>query len=168
MLNSRTFLMLSLSMAMTSQVFAQATDDFEVRVNVLESCVITADDLDFGTYDANGLLPTIGVSTITATCTLLTTFDIGIDAGTGGTAVNDRKMVDDATGTETLDYTLGCVGAGVPACVVNWGNTPGTDTFTGIGTGLPIPTVVTGTIAAGQQVTPGTFRDFPVTATVYF
>ena len=147
---------------------AQNSDTFEVRAEVLDSCGISAEDLDFGTYDPISVTPTVGTATITATCTLLTVFDIGLDAGTGGTAVNDRSMVDDATGTETLDYSLSCAGLGVPACAVNWGDTPGTDTFTSVGTGLGIPVVVTGTIPAGQQVTPGIYRDNPVTATIYF
>jgi spore coat protein U domain-containing protein, fimbrial subunit CupE1/2/3/6 len=149
-------------------VVAQTSDSFEVRVQVEESCTITAEDLDFGSYDPNGPVPAVGFSSITAECTLLTLYDVGLDAGANGTSVSDRKMVDDATGSETLDYSLACVGVGVPACALNWGNTPGTDTFTAVGTGLGIPVVVTGTIPAGQQVTPGTYRDNPVVATVYF
>lgn len=144
------------------------SDDFEVRVEVVDSCDISADDLDFVSYDPNSLLPTLGTTTITATCTLLTPFEIGIDEGSVGSSVSDRKMDDDATGAETLDYTLSCAGAGVPACAVNWGNTPGSDTFISVGTGLPIPVVVAGTIPAGQQVTPGGYRDNPVTATIFF
>ncbi len=147
---------------------AQVTSQFEVRAEVIESCTIEATDLDFGNYDPNSLVPTAGASTITTTCTLLTPFNVGIDAGTNGSSVSDRQMVDDSTGTELLAYALSCAGLGVPACALNWGDTPGTDTFLSIGTGLPIPIVVAGVIAAGQQVTPGTYRDTPVTATVYF
>lgn len=147
---------------------AQVTSQFEVRAEVIQSCTIDATDLNFGNYDPNSLVPTIGASTITTTCTLLTPFDVGIDAGTNGSSVSDRQMIDDATGSELLAYSLSCAGLGVPACALNWGNTPGTDTFLSVGTGLPIPIAVAGTIAAGQQVTPGIYRDTPVTATVFF
>ncbi len=153
---------------MGSASTAQVSSQFEVKVEVVESCTVEANDLDFGTYDPNSLVPTLSTSTITATCTLLTPFDVGLDAGSNGSSVSDRQMSDDATGAERLAYNLSCAGVGVPACALNWGDTPGTDTFLGIGTGLALPIVVTGTIPTGQQVTPGTYRDTPVTATIYF
>ena len=144
--------------------FAQSSD-FEVRTTVIDSCVITANDLDFGNYDPNSLVPTVCTPTIDTTCTLLNAYNVGINEGTVGSAVNARQMDDDASSSETLDSTLQCA---VGLCAVNWGNTVGTDTFVGVGTGLNIPIVVTGTIAAGQQVTPGAYRDNPVTATITF
>lgn len=171
MLHIRTTRALTLclfTLLFAASVQAQVTSQFEVRAEVIQSCTIEATDLNFGNYDPNSLVPTVGTSTITTTCTLLTPFDVGIDAGTNGSSVSDRQMIDDATGSELLAYSLSCAGLGVPACALNWGDTPGTDTFLSIGTGLPIPIAVAGTVAAGQQVTPGTYRDTPVTATVYF
>ncbi len=154
---------------------ATVSDTFEVRVTVAEVCEVTANDLDFGTYDPLDALPLIsGLATIDVTCALLTPHNVGIDAGQNGTGVADRKMIIDGAGTDTIDYTLGCAinlppaGAVLTNCATNWGNTIGTDTFVGLGTGLPIPIIMTGTIPAGQNVPIGTYRDNPVTATVTF
>jgi spore coat protein U-like protein len=154
---------------------ATVSDTFEVRVNVAEVCEVTANDLDFGTYDPLDALPLVsGIATIDVTCALLTPHNVGIDAGQNGTGVADRKMIIDGAGTDTLDYTLGCAinlppaGAVLTNCLTNWGNTIGTDTFVGLGIGIPIPIIMTGTIPAGQNVPIGAYRDNPVTATVTF
>lgn len=161
---------------------ATDTDTFEVRVTVANACEITANDLDFGTYNPLDAVPLVSaVATIDVECTLATPFDVGIDAGQNGTGVADRKMIRDG-GTETLDYTIGCFLAAPPAgavlsnCTSNWGETPGVagvggDTFFGLGLGTivgPLPIVMTGTIPFGQNVPQGTYRDNPVTATVTF
>ncbi|RBP51206.1 Csu type fimbrial protein [Arenicella xantha] len=161
---------------------ATDSDTFEVRVLVADSCEIVANDLDFGTYDPLDAVPLLSaISTIDVECTLLTPFDVGIDAGQNGTGVADRKMIKDGS-TETLDYTLGCVlslpvaSAILTNCATNWGNSPGVlgvggDTFFGLGLGTlvgPLPIVMSGTIALGQDVPTGTYRDNPVTATVTF
>lgn len=166
---------LLVSLALAGQTFAATeTDDFEVRVVVDPICQITANDLDFGVYDTLDAVPLVSaVSTIDVNCALATVHNVGIDAGANGTGVADRKMIRDG-GTETLDYTLGCflsvppAGAVITNCATNWGDTVGTDTFLGVGLGVPIPIVMTGTIPAGQNVPLGTYRDTPVTATVTF
>lgn len=151
---------------------AAETAEFEVRVGVSDACDISASDLDFGTYNVLDAVPLTNTSTITVQCSLLTTYSVGIDQGQHGASTSDRKMLKTG-GTDTnpehlLDYTLNCVGVGVPACALNWGDIGEGNVFSGIGTGLAVPIVLTGTIPALQNVEVGQYTDNPVTATVDF
>ncbi len=150
----------------------QETAEFEVRVGVSDACEISADDLDFGTYNILDIVPLTNTSNITVKCSLLTVFSVGIDQGQHGSSTTDRKMLktggNDQNANHLLDYTLNCVGVGVPACALNWGDIGEGSVFTSIGTGADMDIVLTGSIAPGQNVESGSYTDNPVTATVDF
>jgi spore coat protein U-like protein len=132
---------------------ATSTSTFQVSANVANSCSASASDLAFGTYDPLAALPTDGISTVTVQCTLLTNYTIGLSAGAGaGASVATRKMT---KGADTLNYSL----YQDAAHLVVWGQTPGTDTVSGVGTGLAVPHIVYGRIPPTQNVNAGAYLD---------
>jgi spore coat protein U-like protein len=132
---------------------ATATDSFTVSAEVTAVCEVIAEDLDFGSYDAASSSPTDAQSDIEVTCTPGTTYDIGLNAGTGtGATVTDRSMLNR---TVELDYAL----YSDAARTTNWGETVGIDTVAGTGDGTPIDHNVYGRIAAGQFVAAGSYSD---------
>lgn len=140
---------------------ATETTTFQVEATVISGCNVSATNLAFGNYDPLSLLDQDGTSTITVQCSLGTTYDIGLDPGSGaGATVAARKMT---KGADTLTYSL----YQDLARLLVWGNTVDSDTLPGIGTGLAIPQVVYGRIPAGQNVNTGSYSD-TVTVTVTF
>jgi spore coat protein U-like protein len=150
---------LSLGATATSALAATATTTFQVTAAVAATCLITATNLAFGTY--TGVLAS-STSTISVTCTNTTTWNVGLNAGTApGATVTTRKM--SGPGGAPLAYSL----SQDAAHTINWGNTVGTDTETGAGTGSAQALTVFGQAPAGQFVTPGAYVD-TITATITF
>jgi spore coat protein U-like protein len=139
-----------------------ATTTFTVNATVLSTCAVAASPLNFGNYSGGALLN--GTTTITVTCTTSTPYNVGLDAGKAtGATVTTRKMKDTASGN-LLNYSL----FSDTNRTVNWGNTSGTDTVAGTGTGSGQPITVYGQIPAGQYPTPSTTYQDTITATVYY
>lgn len=86
-----------------SALAAEATTTFQVTATVANSCLVSATNLNFGAYDPAAVKD--GTSTIIVTCTAETPYEIGLDAGTGTSAVTTRTMTGDGAGTQ-LDYEL--------------------------------------------------------------
>lgn len=138
---------------------ATATTTFQVTANVTATCQIAATNLAFGSYAG---VQTDATSTITVTCTNTTPYNVGLDAGTStGATVTTRAMT--GPGGATLGYALYSDGART----VNWGNTVGTDTVAGTGTGSAQTLTVYGRIPAGSLPAPGAYTD-TITATVTY
>jgi spore coat protein U-like protein len=139
---------------------ATATTTFLVTANVNVSCTIAATDLNFGDYISGQL---DGQSQITVTCTNTAVWNVGLNAGTcTGATVTTRCMK--GPGTSVLNYSL----SSDAARAVNWGNTVGTDTVSGTGTGGPEIVTVYGRIPSGQSTAgPGGYTD-TITATITF
>ena len=134
------------------------TATIAVTATVFSACTITANALPFGTY-SNGV--NNATTTVTPTCTLATPYTVGLDAGTGtGATVAARKLT---LGANTLTYTL----YSDSARTVLWGNTIGTNTVAGTGTGVFQTLTVYGQIPASQNVQPGNYTD-TVTATLTY
>jgi spore coat protein U-like protein len=91
-------------LVLSIQVVAQtANDTFLVSITVENDCVITVNDLSFGTV--NDLTPSISSSTTgSVTCTGIAPVSVSFDAGTGGTSTFAIRQMDD--GTDTIDYNL--------------------------------------------------------------
>ena len=138
---------------------AQTT--FQVKATVQAVCEVTATDLNFGNYSAQTGTPLLGTTTLTATCTPQTTYNIGLNKGTtpAGT-INQRKMV---SGANTLDYQLYTDSTRANI----WGETIGTDTVTGSGTGVGVPHTVFGSVAGAQKVPAGAYAD-TITVTITY
>jgi spore coat protein U-like protein len=119
---------------------------------------VSAGNLAFGNYTGAQVDAT---STITVTCTNSSPYKIGLDAGTGsGATVTSRKMT---SGGNTLNYSM----YSDSGRTTNWGNTVGTDTVSGTGTGSAQNVTVYGRIPASQLSPVGSYSD-TVTVTVTF
>lgn len=141
---------------------ATQTTSFNVTASVVSACAVSAANLAFGNYDPLSVLNTDGTSTVTVTCSLLAPYNVGISAGGYGSGVSARKM-QIGSGTDTLNYSL----FRDALRTQNWGVTVGTDTLSGVGTGLAVPTVVYGRIPAAQNAPVGSYSD-TVTVTVTY
>ena len=138
---------------------AQTT--FRVSTTVNAVCAITASDLAFGTYSAQSGTPLLGTTTLQATCTPQTTYNIGLDQGTTpGSTVTTRQMI---SGANKLNYELHS-DAGRST---NWGNTSGTNTVTGAGTGVAVAHTVYGRVPAAQKTPAGIYQD-TITVRIYY
>jgi spore coat protein U-like protein len=139
---------------------AQTT--FKVTTKVQAVCDVTAVDLAFGTYTSAAGTPLQSTTLLRTTCTPGSTYNVGLNEGTSpGATINARKMV--STGAPALNYQL----YSDPARSVIWGNTTGTNTVTGAGTGLPVDHTVFGAVPANQVVPAGDYQD-TITVRVYY
>jgi len=155
--------LLTLGMVQWAELHAQQTAEttFRVTARVNALCEVTATDLEFGTYVAQGGTPLLGTTLLRTTCTPETTFNIGLNEGTSaGASVNQRKMV---SGAQALNYQL----YSDSARSTIWGNTTGTDTVTGVGTGLTQDHTVFGSIPASQVIPAGDYSD-TITVRIYY
>ncbi len=144
-----------------SSVAALATTNtatFQVTANVLPTCQISAGNLNFGDYAGAALTNT---STITVNCTQNQGYDVGLDAGNGGGSVATRKM--SGPSGAALGYGL----YRDSNHTTNWGNTVGTDTYHGNGSGNAQPLTVYGQLPAAESVMAGAYAD-TITATITY
>lgn len=133
---------------------------FRVSARVEAVCEVTANDLNFGTYSQQ--TGTNGTTQLRAVCSPQTTYNIGLNEGTGGgTIQGGRQMA--APGGQRLNYQL----YSNSARTTIWGNTTGTDTVTGVGTGLAQDHTVFGAIPATQTIPAGNYAD-TITVRIYY
>jgi len=139
-----------------------ASTTFRVSARVNAVCDVTASDLDFGVYSAQSSGALLGTTLVRATCTPNTGYQIGLSEGTApGATVNQRKMVSGTT--SALNYQL----YSDSARSIIWGNTPGTDTVTGLGTGLAQEHTVFGAVPAAQSVPAAEYAD-TITVRIFY
>lgn len=139
------------------------TATFDVTLKIIADCSIAATPLDFG--QAQGVLSTIvnATSSINVTCSNSTAYNVGMTAGTGtGSAGTNRFMSGTGANTATVAYNLL-----QPTGSAQWGNTQGTDTVGGTGTGTTQTLTVRGTIPVQDTPMPDSYKS-TITATVYF
>lgn len=147
----------------SSQSFATTTTTtFLVSTTVAATCAAAALPLAFGVYDPTSSANLDATTSVTVTCTGLTSYNVGLDAGTAsGATVTTRQM---SGGGNTINYSL----YRNSGRTLNWGNTVGTDTVSGTGTGLPQVVTVYGRIPGSQpSVPPGAYSD-TITVTVTY
>jgi spore coat protein U-like protein len=137
-----------------------ATGTFNVQAIIATTCVVTnATNLSFGTQAV--LSSAVNqTSTITVTCTNTTPYNIGLNQGVNGSSVTARQM---SSGSATINYSL-FSNAGM---TTNWGQTVGTDTVAGTGSGSGQAYTVYGQIPAQTTPAPGTYTD-TITVTVTY
>lgn len=122
------------------------------------SCVIAANPLPFPRY--SGAVDT-ATSTMTITCTHKTPYNVGLSPGaTSGATVTTRQMIN---GTKKIKYGL----FRDSGHSLNWGQTVGSDTVAGTGTGAAQTLTVYGLIPASQFVAPATYTDTIVATVTY-
>lgn len=130
---------------------ATATGTLTVSATVLSACTVTGSSLAFGSYTSAQLDAS---ATVNVVCTNGTPYNVGMDAGTGtGATTSVRKMTGSVAGT--LSYAL----YKDSSHTTNWGNTVGTDTATGNGSGISQVLNVYGRISSGQNANIGAYSD---------
>ncbi len=142
-----------------------ATATFNVTLTLQANCAITANPLAFGT---NGVLGTAinQQTTLSVTCTNTTPYNVGLDGGNvTGSSVTSRLMAGTATGNTTT--TIGFQLYQDSGRTTIWGNTQGTNTVAGTGSGSAQTLTVYGQVPAQATPKPDTYQT-TVTATVYF
>ena len=158
---------LALAGSVTLVHAATSTGQLSVDATVAASCSVANTTLTFGSVDPLVLASTDAdaQADISVTCSNTTSYNVGLDAGlTTGATVTTRQMDISGTGTDKLNYSL----YSDSARSVNWGNTVGTDTVVGTGSGSAIAHTVYGRIPSGQNNAPvGTYND-TVTITVTY
>jgi spore coat protein U domain-containing protein, fimbrial subunit CupE1/2/3/6 len=136
------------------------TPTFSVTATIAATCRVTATALNFGSVGVLGS-NVDATSAVTATCTSTTPYNIGFDAGTGsGATVTTRKMT---VSTRTVNYSL-YTNSGRTTV---WGNTVGTNTVSGTGSGAAQALTVYGRVPAQTTPAPGTYADTIVTTITY-
>jgi spore coat protein U-like protein len=129
-----------------------ATTSFNVTTTVPTTCSIATNNLNFGTA---GVLTanTDATTTLTPTCTNGAPYNIGLDGGlSAATDPTKRKMT---KGAEFVVYGL----YRDSARSLPFGNTIGTNTLAGTGTGLAQSVAAYGRIAPQATPSPGTYSD---------
>jgi len=165
-MKQRIAVVLMLGLMPLAELLAQSqtvTTTFRVSARVEAVCAVTATDLDFGAYSSQNASPQPGTTMLQATCTPGTTYNVGLNAGTStGATINQRKM--SATpASNQLNYQL----YSDSSHTTIWGNTSGTDTVTGAGTGLAVNHTVYGQIPGGQNVPAGNYQD-TITVSIFY
>lgn len=133
----------------TSSFAATATATFAVTAAVNDTCGVSAAPLAFGTFDPTGGVTQDGTTTLTVLCTTGTAYEVGLDAGSGPSATVDIRQMTDVS-NNILNYSL----YQNASRTLVWGNTVGTDTLAGTGTGAPQTLNVYGRILSGQTAAP--------------
>jgi spore coat protein U-like protein len=139
------------------------TTTFDVTLKIIADCTIAANGLDFG--QTQGVLATnVSINTtLQVTCTNTTPYNIGLNAGTGtGSTTAARVMTGTSGNSSTVSFNL-YQAAGNTI----WGNTQGTDTKSGVGSGVAVSHTVYGVVPAQATPQPDTYKS-TITATVYF
>jgi spore coat protein U-like protein len=133
---------------------------FTVTATDVTNCSVSATVVNFGS--AGVLQAAVNASgTLTATCTSTAPYNIGLNAGTAtGATVTTRKMT---SGGATIKYSL----YSNSARTTNWGNTVGTDTVSGTGSGLAQSYTVYGQVPIQTTPAPATYTDTIVATVTY-
>lgn len=153
-----TFILLSASGAGA----AQLTSQFNVTLTITATCSLsTPADLAFGSTQAVSA-NIDATTTIQVTCSNTAPYTIGLGQGLYGTAINARKMKLSTT-TDTANYAL----YRDASRTQNWGETIGTDTASGTGTGSAQTHTVYGRVPTQAGLPIGAYSDTVVVTLTY-
>jgi len=136
---------LSATMAVQAQASTTRTATFLVSLTLTSDCEISTNPLNFG---SSGVLQAAinQTATLNVTCSSSTPYNIGLDAGSvTGSTVAARLL---ANGSTTVQFQM----YQDTARSIVWGNTIGTNTLTGTGTGAVQALTVYGQVPT--QTTP--------------
>ncbi len=139
------------------------TATFDVTLKIIANCTIAAANLDFG--QSQGVLATaVNVNTtVSVICTNTTPYNVGLTAGTGtGSTGTTRYLSGTGGNLGTVQFNLYQT-----AGATLWGDTQGTNTVGGTGSGASQPITVYGNIPPQATPAPDTYKS-TITATVYF
>jgi spore coat protein U-like protein len=109
--------------------------------------------MNFGTYTGTQLEP--GGTAVTVNCTFFTAYTVALNAGQGTGATTTTRKMKTGGGGSTLNYEM----FQDSSRTTNWGNTTGTDTVAGTGTGSNQTIFIYPKLPAAQYVVPNTYND---------
>jgi spore coat protein U-like protein len=109
--------------------------------------------MNFGTYTGTLLQP--GGTAVTVNCNSSVAYTVALNAGQGTGATTTTRKMATGGGGNTLNYKM----FQDSARTTNWGNTTGTDTVAGTGTGSNQTILIYPQLPAAQYVTPNTYND---------
>lgn len=136
---------------------------FDVSMKIVADCTIGANSMDFGQNQGVITAAVSANSTINVTCTNTTPYNIGLNAGTGaGSSGTTRYMAGTGANAGTVKFNL----YQAPGAAL-WGNTQGTDTVSGVGSGNAQTLTVYGEIPVQATPAPDSYKS-TVTATISF
>lgn len=155
--------------AISANAASPATGSFKVNLTVASNCLITAavgaQDINFGTVDADNITKTAqSALPIKVACSKTTPFNVGLKPSNNDT--DGKGKMTDTVSADTIDYTLTADSAGVNA----WGDTIGTNTVANTGKGTAVANEFTYTAYAtvvDTNVTPGTYSDTVAVTVTY-
>jgi spore coat protein U-like protein len=140
-----------------------AGGSFVAQTTVEKNCRLSvSQNLEFGTVTVlNQAIDKQG--TLSVTCTKDTVFNISLGPGSATGATTATRKMTRVGGGATIDYALyRASGASAP-----WGNTIGTDTYSGTGTGLAVSIPVYGRVPAQPTPVAADYRDNVVVTVTY-
>ena len=128
--------------------------------SISDNCTVSATPLSFGT--AGLLVADLNAqSAVSVTCTANTAYTIGLNAGTGtGATVGARKLT---SGADQITYTI----YRDSNRTLVWGNTAGSDTEAGTGSGSAQVYPIYGQVPTQATPAPGTYSDVIVVTVTY-
>ena len=138
-----------------------ASGTIAVTAVVVKVCVVTTLPITFGNYLANAVTPTDTTAGLSLTCSNGTTYTVGLDAGTASGATTSTRAM--SFTTRHLSYAI----YQDSAHSQNWGNTAGTDTVAGTGTGSAQSLTAYARISLAQYVSAGAYSDVITVSVVY-
>jgi spore coat protein U-like protein len=134
-----------------------------VTIEIVQSCTVSAADLDFGVYASNSPTAVLGQTTIRLTCGAGVTAELSLDAGTGVGASTSNRRMEAEGGRGRISYGL----YQDPGRTIHWGDRSGRDTLEVLTTGTVQTVPIYGQIPAGQREADGTYSDM-ITLTVHY
>ena len=132
---------------------SSTTDSFDVTATVISSCSVIAQDLTFGNYDPVSSTPLDAATTMAVTCTNGTAYQVALGLGSGAGATTTTRYM--TNGANKLGYTL----YRDSNRTLLWGQSAGTDTLSGTGTGAAATINVYGRVAIAQTAIAGAYQD---------
>lgn len=157
--------------ALNAFAASPATTTFQVLFKVNKSCLVTATDLNLGEVDSSGNNVVAGANgAVTVTCSKKTAYTVGLLPsggsllGVGVLAAQNSPVAYLPANADSITYGLYKDAAfGTP-----WGDSVGTNTVAGTGTGAAA-TVLTvyGKTTGAVNVTPDTYKDTVTVSVVY-
>ncbi len=138
-----------------------ATTTMPVTMTIAAGCTVTATPIAFAAQSTLGSAVS-ATGTLSVTCTNTTPYAVGLDKGGGaGATTTTRKM----TGPSSAVIAYGLYQNA--ALTANFGNTTGTDTVAGTGSGSAQAITVYAQVPAQASPAPGSYADV-VNVTVTF
>ena len=161
---AKCLLVVALPLAGSTVYAVTSTGVLPVSATVIDSCIVAAGPIAFGSYNSTSGAPLDIAGTVTTLCSNGTSYGVSMNAGTGlGATLTTRKMTA-AIGAMTLDYGIFTDAARNSP----WGDgSGGTATVTGIGTGLAQVANAYGRVFPVQTSSTGAYAD-TITVTVTY